>query len=59
MCAHSSSLDFDSGSPLVTEDMLLDQLADILVDIFLEEEDARYKEQKGSDLLPGIDKGAG
>jgi hypothetical protein len=54
----SPSLDFDSGSPLITETILLDQLAGILVDIFLAQESAKHSKQKSGDLLPGINKRA-
>lgn len=48
------SLDFNPNSELVTEDMALEYLAEILVDIYLAEIE---HEQKSGDLLPGIDKG--
>lgn len=48
----SPSLDFDS---LIPDNILLDQLASILVDIYLAKIDAT-RNQKGSDLLPGINK---
>ena len=55
----SPSLDFDTDSPLVSEAMLLDQLASIIVQIFIADQDAKYKSKKSSDLLPSVDKGTG
>jgi hypothetical protein len=47
-----SSLDFTNNS----EDMLLDRLAEILVEAFLEQEE--YESNKtSSDILPGVNKG--
>lgn len=55
----SPSLGFTPNAPLVTEKMQLDMLARILVDIFLEHKRNGNKTKKGSNILPGIDKGAG
>lgn len=49
-----SSLDFNSNSPLVSKEMAFDYLAEILVTIFLELEHESFRQQTGSDLLPGV-----
>ena len=54
----SPSLDLDSDSHLVSEKMLLDQLAEIIVDIFLLQQHDINTTQKSGDLLPGINERA-
>lgn len=53
----SPSLDFSKQHEINDDTTLLDQLSDILVAIFLEQEDAKHH-QKGSDLLPGVNQRA-
>lgn len=54
----SSSLDFNSNAPLVTEKMQLDHLAKILIAIFLEQKrHERRKQKEGGDILPCLDQG--
>ena len=56
----SSSLGFNSNSPLVSEKMQLDYLANIFVEAFLEQKRNERKQQKeSSHLLPGIDERTG
>lgn len=57
-CNRFPFLDFNSASAEVTESMLLDQLADIVVEMFLEQEHANTKQTSG-DLLPSIDERTG
>lgn len=55
----SPSLDFlDTSSDDVSEDMLLDYLAHIISEIYLQEIYGNGTEEESSYLLPGINKGA-
>ena len=51
----SPFLGFNSGSPLVTESMLLDHLADIIVELYLKQEHAHI-EQTSSSVCSRVDK---
>jgi hypothetical protein len=51
----SPSLSFNSD--LVSEKMLLDRLAGILVDMFLERKRHERKQKESSHILPRLDKG--
>src|SRR6185295_7449342 len=53
------SLDFNSNSPLVSEDMAIDYLAGLIVDAYLYEKyHARNNtKENSSDILPGLNKG--
>lgn len=56
----SPSLDFlDTSADSVTEEMILDYLARIISDIYLQETHGNNTEQKSSDLLPRINKRTG
>jgi len=53
MSKGGSSLGFKSNSPYITDEVLLDYLAALLVDIFI----TKYEsEQTGSHILPGVNK---
>jgi hypothetical protein len=56
----SPSLDFlDTSSDNVTDEMVLDYLAQIIAEIYFDKTYAITTNEKSSDILPGIDKGAG
>jgi len=48
--------EFTSNDPLPTEDILLDQLAELMVEIYLESKGYKDNDEECSDLLPGINK---
>jgi hypothetical protein len=50
----SPSLDFNPNSPLIPEEILIDQLAAILVEGLLAMKTCERNQEKSSDLLPGI-----
>jgi hypothetical protein len=52
----SPFLGFNPNNPLVSKEMAMDYLAEILVEIFLDQERKKYAKQTRSDLLPGINK---
>ena len=52
-----SALDFIDEA--TQENLLIDQFASILVEMFLEAERYKINAEKRSDVLPGIDKGTG
>jgi hypothetical protein len=54
----SPSLDFNPNTAFVTEDIAMDYLAEILVQIYLNDKRNQLS-KKGSDLLSGIDKRTG
>ena len=54
----SPSLEFKSNSPFVSEEMKIDYLAELIVDMYLEQK--RYgnrKQEKSCDILQGFDQG--
>ena len=53
---HAPSLVFNPNSQYISEDAAIDYLAQILVEIYLDEQNDAAK--KSSDLLSGLDKGA-
>jgi hypothetical protein len=52
------SLSFNSNDPMISDDMLIDYLASILVEAFNEQKEYGTSEQTGSDILQGINEGA-
>lgn len=58
--SRSPSLDFlDTSADNVSEDMILDYLARIISDMYLQELYATPHSKEGSDLLPGINERTG
>jgi hypothetical protein len=55
MSKGGSSLGFKSNSPLVTEEMLIDYLAKLLVEMFLASRGFKEYDEECGDLLSGID----
>ncbi len=53
----SPSLDFDVNSPSITDEILVDYLAEIFVDGFLKLKEIEYANEKSSYLLSSIHKG--
>jgi len=53
----SPFLGFDSSSPLVSEDMLYDYLAELLADVYLSLKEHERINKTRSNLLQGFDKG--
>jgi hypothetical protein len=52
-----SSLDFNPNAPLVSEEMAMDYLAEILVAIFIESKRNEYRKKECGHLLPSFNKG--
>ena len=56
--SRSPSLGFNSNDPILSDELLIDYLASILVEAFLEQEMYGDRKQKSGDLLPSVNQRA-